>query len=493
MTSNRIWAVALAALLVGSGAVVFATQVQGQEFEHRGEIEAATAAYELDWREDPGKLRLALSPADGAVSPAAQLSLFNPDGVHLGTYALDDAFGTLDYIVEDRGEYTLVVHRAVEADVSVLSERGHDIELTRTELVTTEIELVEGEHTSLAHQVALDRDQRDAHMSLALDGTATGLVVEALNADGETVLEAQAAEIDTSQDQILVPELTPEAFSQGSLLVRVSAESFNGSLALELATIETTADHVITISSHSEDEEENDEEPTSEENETSPEPDAEAEVERTRVTELAPGVPVAFDVPEGVDHVYIVGQDRCGVGVLFSPSDEILGAVPFDEDEAAYTEENGSWAAMAIPTDGAGEHVAMVVDTHDPGYLVIPGAFESVDHRELEIAEINGTLEGESGLLTRSSATTTAELPGGLLGFKWRSQGLSVDREVRLVSPNNETVYDAHGISAAGYTVFSGGFGHSDLLGPDGLYTIETEGSSTFDGRVSFELAHYVR
>lgn len=500
--NQRTWAITLIAVLLAGSAVALATNVAGQDYERQGEIVETGSAYAVDWdSEDAGKLRLSLDPADSAADPSAQVSVFE-DGARQGTYTLDEDWPRLDQRVEPSAEIAIVVHRALESEIDVLAEEGHEMGLERLELSTQSVELVEGDNEAIRTQVALDVDRPLANLALNLDGDADDLQVTALNEDDETVLEAQAATIDTSAGQQLVATLSPSNFEQGSMLVRVQVATLNGTLSLEKASLEAPTDNVVQVSEDTSSSSTNDTS-TEEPNDTQPTNTSEdapaSQRALTKITELEPETPTAVEVPAGVEALHIVADDDCVTAVVYGPDDSIVATKMIAEDEGA-REWNGSDEDHShkvvddIPVDTTGEHVVFL-DGHDEAELYMRLADGvTVDHRELEVTKVEGETSGnESRVLSSDNSTANATLDGGLVGFSWHSNGADAHREVRLLGPDGQTVYESEGVGASHLTIRDSEQNRDPLVGPDGEYTIETESRSVYGQGISYTLFTYER
>lgn len=498
--NQRTWAITLIAVLLAGSAVALATNVAGQDYERQGEIDETGSAYAVDWdSEDAGKLRLSLDPADTAADPSAQVSVFE-DGERQGTYTLDEDWPRLDQRVEPSAEIAIVVHRALESEIDVLAEEGHEMGLERLELSTQSVELVEGENEAVRTQVALDVDRPLANLALNLDGDAEDLQVTALNEDDETVLEAQAATIDTSAGEQLVATLSPSSFEQGSMLVRVQVATLNGTLSLEKASLEAPTDNVVRVSEDTSSSSANDTQETNDTQPTNTSEDAPASQPVLRkVTDLEPETPTAVDVPDGVDALHIVAEDDCVTAVVYGPDDSIVATRMIAEDEGAREwndsdDKHSHKVVDDVPVDTTGEHVVLL-DGHDGAELYMRLADGvTVDHRELEVTEVEGETSGnESRFLSSDNSTANATLDGGLVGFSWHSNGADAHREIRLLGPDGETVYEAEGVGASHLTIRDSEQNRDPLVGPDGEYTIETESRSVYGQGISYTLFAYER
>lgn len=497
---NRLLTLGCAALLLGGLGLALAGTVAGKDFERQGVITDAGSAYTLAWGGEEGRLRLALAPVEDALAPSAQLSLFSPDRMHLGTFTLDATWPTLDYLVEARGDYALVVHQALDASLEVLAEDDAVVTLERTKMRTETIEVVAGVHEDgLVHQFALERGSRDAHLELDLEGTAENLHAEVLNSEGVVVLTAEAALFDTQADGVLVQTLSPEDLTPGSMLVRIKAESLNGTLTLVASGFPAPVRHVFTglpAPGHDHDHDEDDEAHEGDEvHAESHRPD------HVVVTELVPGEPVAFDVT--TDAVVVVTERYTAQAALFDAADRLVTFTEVGEDaEGAFVwdEEEGLYA-VAIPVASEGEFVVVLFGSRE-GLLVLPGLTEAPAHRTLDVEALELTLgpdeeEEDEELLGLPLATiaredslnATVELPRGLVGFDVWASGVELEREVRLSGPDGE-------IATEDESSF-----HNEicpdavaLAGSSGEYTVEVDRSALLsDGAVEISFLHYVR
>lgn len=502
MFERRTWAIALTAALLAGSAVAIASGVQGQDFEREGQLDATGSAYEIEWdSEDPGKLRLSLDPDDGATNPRALVSLIGPDGDRIGSYELTEQWPRLDQRVEAQSTYKVIVHRALDSEVDVLAEEGHPVSLERIELSTERVPLVDGDDEAIRTRVSLDREAAPVHLGLSLEGQAEDLQITALNEDDEPVLEASAQAINTSAGERLVGTLHPEALRAGSILVQIQADALDGSLGLRVAEISEGSPNVVEAHSSSSGQDTNTS--TSSGNETTSSGDGNAtdsaeQIPLTRVAKLEPGTPVAVSVPEGVEALHVVAEEDCGEAVVFGPQDNVVGQAPLASEEGAEAW-NGSdddshedRVVASIPVNATGKHVVVLANAWEEGALYMR-VQEPVDHRELNITEVEGQTEGDGDLFGSSNGSSEDAIDGGLLGFSWESQGADLHREVELTGPSGETLYHAEGMGAGSATVMYDHNGTHPLVGPSGNYTVTTEGQSATGEGISYTLYAYQR
>lgn len=521
---QRTWAITVAALLLAGSGLALATNVQGQDFERKGELADPGDAYRIEWdSEDAGTLRLSMDPASDATSPSAIVSLFEGDE-RLGTYTLDEDWPRLDQKVDARDRLVLVVHRTVDAEVDVLAEEGHPVDVDRVELATDNVELVSGDDEAVRTQIALDREDPFANLALTFEGDAEDLEVEVLNEADETMLEATAPRIDTREGQALSASVSPDAFETGSVLVRVTADTLNGTLGLDIQQLAVDNPHVVEADEDAKHDEGDagDDEPA-QANRTAEEPDdgqendtekretADTREEQSRdsslrkITDLTPGDPVAVEVPAGVEALYVVGEEDCATAIAFDADDQLAGVAMLDRDEGAQSWDEGEdeedhnasdKVVVSLPVEAPGEHVVLLEDSHDDGALYMD-VDEPVDTRVLDTIEVEGQISSDDDRMIGSSngTNTSAEeaLEGGLIGFSWRSDGVDIEREVRLVGPDGEALYEAHGASAGPIQVTTDGHQEDPLVGSAGDYTIETDSESAIDRGMSYTLVTYER
>ena len=499
-------------LLLGSVAVALSTTVAGEDFERQGAVTEAGTAYTLRWLDgEPGKVRFALVAHEEAVAPRAQLSLFAPDGAHTSTFTLDPAWPQLDHLLASRGEHRLVVHETVDASVEVLSEAGHVATLEPTVLDEEQLTVVEGEHEALAYQLAIERPARDAHIGLALDGTASGLTVEAFNAEGESVLSAAAAAIDTGAGERLLTSTQPDRFTEGALLLRVSADTFNGSLLVTFARFaDDTVRHSFTglplpfaPEAGEEDEEEADDDEADEgpdeadarepEDGNTTVPD---EIEGVTIADLERDLPVAFDAPAGLERVWVVAEQGCPtVATVFGPDDRIVASVEVHDSDDAVEWDRGLYGvAIDLPTSG--EHVVLLSGVEE-GFLFGEGLTVAPDARELDTQAIEAPLavEDEERLLFIGTRSAVGEvvLPAGLIGVVVHAQGLDVDRRVSVVDEAGEEVYTSEGLTSPWRHEMGLTVGGASPVGHAGLYTVSVEATGVMASDVAVDLVTYLR
>lgn len=503
---TRTWSLVAAALLIGGLGVAFATTVSGQAFEHHADVTDAGTAYTIDWRqEDPGKLRLQFDPVDQAAEPSATLSLFSPGHDLVGTYEMDADWRQLDYVIQEPGEHTLVVHKATGANIQILTEDDARADVEEASLQRDTVTLLEGERQAVAYQMAIDPDTRLAHMGVVFQGQASELAVEVLGQDDEIILEGSAPSLDIDQAQALGATLAPAELDQDQLLVRLEAQSLNGTVALELLSFPEEHPEVFSVHSQadgSNDTEEANDTESDDGNGTEANQSAEASweppIDGVVVSELEPGTPVGFSVPAGVESVYLIAEDDCAYGTVYGADDQVIASQIISEEEGMIWNEEENLVAIEVPVSQDGEHVALLTENHDPGKLFIPGieSADLVEARELEVEETTLTFEQEASLFSGNESQSQAtNLTSGLIGFSFRTQdGADIAREISLYGPEGEELYSSTSMASSyGFRVVSDGYSQDGpVVGPTGEYTVETDGSSPTGSTIETTLYHYV-
>lgn len=488
--TRRTWTLALAALLLTAGAAVVATSVQGQDYE-RTAVVSEVGAYEVEWEShEPGQLRLALSPDDGANSPEAVVSLVDGDGERIGTYTLTEEWPNLDHEVQPDETVTVLVHRAVEAEIQALHEEGHPVDWKERSLAERTVDLAEGDAEPVRTQVVVDLDRTPVHADLSLDGAVDGLEATAVNGEDETALEAYVDHADTEEGQALAPSVYPAALEADTLNVKLAAETLDGSLTLDLYTLEEQPAHVVEEESTSEDTEDADAE---KEEETTSEDGADEEASTpTSVAQLPPDTPVAVTVGDADSSLTVLGEE--GHVVAFGPDDTVVAAERLEHDGHEDDDYNDtSNATASIPVNETGEHVLVLRHADEPARLEAPAdLFE--ESRELERVEVTGEIEGDGGFAFGSNGSAERTLDTGVFAFSWSAEGVDADREVRLEGPSGDTLYEANSSSVYGAEVTTACPEHAEpFAGPAGAFTVHTESTSADDQGLSFTFVTYER
>ncbi len=493
-----------AALLIGALGVAFATSVSGQAFEHHADVTEAGQAYTIDWQqEDPGKLRLQFDPVDGAAEPTATMSLFSPDRELVGTYDMDADWRQLDYVIQTPGEHTLVVHEATGANIQILTEDDARADVEEAELDRDTVTLLEGQHQDLAYQLAIDADRDLAHMGVVFQGQASDLDLEVLGEDDQVILEAGAPALETQEAQALPTTLAPGELDESQLLVRLQAQSLNGTVALELLSFPAAQPEAVQLSTPADDDDGTEGNDTEAGNQTDANQSAEADwdppVDGKVVTELEPDEPVAFEVAPGAEAVYLIGKDDRATATLYGPDDVVLDTVEISEDtdRAVVWDEDEDLVAIPVPVETDGEFVAMLSSSYD-GLLFVADVDQTPEHRVLDLEAHEVTwdeVEEDRTLLISQETTTTGNqtLTGGLVAYSFETSMTDTHREVTLYGPDGEEI--ANGSSGAGSSF------HDEICpeawsvaGPAGDYTVEMESDSLlYSENTTATLVQYVR
>ncbi len=480
--------------MLTAGAVAVATSVQGQDFD-RHAVAEGTQAYEVEWESaDPGMLRLSLAPSENASVPTASISLVDEEEGVEGTYELDDEWPRLDVRVEPGEEPVVMVHETREAQLDVLVEEGHPVDWSPIDLATESQVLVSGDRERVNTQIVLDMDRVPVHMGLELDGLVDSLDLTA-SQEETTVLEATVDHADARAGHRLAPSLDPGAFDDGNVLVKVQADELDGELALTTYHLEKDTPHVVHENESNEDEP-RDSKPDKEDG--AREQDRASADQRSPALQplrnVTPGSPVGLALAED-QQLWLASEDEDARLVLFDPDDEVNTTLGFDEttpEEAPNgTHEDRSWASLDL--ESTGEHV-LVLDARENAKLYAQAA-DRIEHRGLDRIEIQGhAAPNGSSLLSSSSANETVQVEGGVFGFSWTSQSIDVDRDVELVGPSGETLYEASAMSADRAKIASHESAASDpLVGPSGEYSVLTEATSVHDEGIEFTLTVYER
>jgi hypothetical protein len=490
---QRTWSLVIAAALLTAGGVALASSVQGKDYERTATVEE-TGAHAIEWDSpDPGTLRLALAPHDGADAAEATVSLVADDGDRVGTYTLDDEWPRLDHAMEPDERIDVVVHRLVDADLAALHEEGHPVDWTDRTLDERTVTLAEGDGERVRTQVAVDLDEAPIHAGLALDGSVEDLSVTGEDPDERTALEAEVDRADTDQGQALAPEVNPRALDADSLLVRLDAGTLDGTLDLTLSTLGTDDPHVVRASEDADGDEPEEPEDAEETNETTAGEEEPAEPATTQV-ELEPGTPVAVALEDADAAATLAGEE--GHVAVFAPDETVVDTVELDDREHEEREgEDGEEAEPAtadLPVAGEGEHVLVLGDADENATLELPAA-ALADSRTLETETVNGTAAPNGTLHVRGHANATAAIEGGLIGFGWDSQDVDAERTVRLEDPDGEVAYEERRTTAGGAVAAFCPHEDDAVLGPSGDYTVETSSTGVGDEGIAFELTTYVR
>lgn len=486
---TRTWTLLAALTLLTAGALALATSVQSQNFERQAVTDQDATAHSVDWQShDPGMLRLSLAPTDNASQPHATVSLLDADGTLQGTTTLDTEWPRLDVHMQPGDEQRFFIHQTHDAEITILAEQGHPINWNTLETSTQTTTLATGDREPIKTQIVIDNEDQPVHMDLTLDGAVHDLDITATNPDEETVFYATAEHADAAAGHQLAPTLDPSAFQTGSLLVQLETTELDGTLGLTTHHLALGPPHVV----HADDNEPQ-EEPT---NATQEPHDTDDEAQEPGLIELRtlnPSAPLGVTITDTDAPVHIASEDEDARVLLFDPDDAYLGTTSLDQDppEAADDEaQNGTW--LTLPLNTTGEHI-LILDAEEDATLYAPNE-DTLHLRGVDRVEHQAQATPEKeGFTMRSNATATMEIPGGVFGFAWTTNGFDVKRDIELLGPSEEVLYDATAVTADRFHIASHKDTADPIAGSTGTYTVNTETTSLHDEGITFTITHYER